>query len=46
MAHSRSEPLATNPRRHRGAWEPQVRNFGPNLGNDYGGRLVGAWLDT
>jgi ABC-type transport system substrate-binding protein len=27
------------------AWEPYVRNFGPNLGNDYGGRLMAAWLD-
>jgi peptide/nickel transport system substrate-binding protein len=27
------------------AWEPYVRNFAPNLGNDYGGRLVAAWLD-
>ncbi len=27
------------------AWEPYVRNFAPNLGNDYGGRLTPAWLD-
>jgi len=27
------------------AWEPYVKNFGPNLGNDYGGRLMAAWLD-
>ena len=27
------------------AWEPHVKNFGPNLGNDYGGRLLAAWLD-
>ena len=27
------------------AWEPHVRNFAPNLGNDYGGRLMAAWLD-
>jgi len=27
------------------AWEPYVKNFGPNLGNDYGGRLMTAWLD-
>jgi peptide/nickel transport system substrate-binding protein len=27
------------------AWEPYVKNFGPNLGNDYGGRLMVAWLD-
>jgi predicted transcriptional regulator len=27
------------------AWEPYVRNFMPNVGNDYGSRLVAAWLD-
>jgi peptide/nickel transport system substrate-binding protein len=27
------------------AWEPYVRNFGPNVGNDYGGRLLAAWLE-
>ena len=27
------------------AWEPYVRNFMPNLGNDYGGRLMAARLD-
>ena len=27
------------------AWEPYVRNFMPNIGNDYGGRLMAAWLD-
>ena len=27
------------------AWESYVRNFAPNLGNDYGGRLMAAWLD-
>ena len=27
------------------AWEPYVKNFMPNIGNDYGGRLVAAWLD-
>ena len=26
------------------AWEPYVKNFAPNLGNDYGGRLMAAWL--
>jgi predicted transcriptional regulator len=26
-------------------WEPYVKNFMPNIGNDYGGRLMGAWLD-
>ena len=28
-----------------GAWEPYVKNFMPNVGNDYGGRLMAAWLD-
>ena len=27
------------------AWEPYVRNFAPNIGNDYGGRLMSVWLD-
>ena len=27
------------------AWEPYVKSFMPNLGNDYGGRLMAAWLD-
>ena len=28
------------------AWEPHVKNFGPNIGHDYGGRMMAAWLDT
>jgi ABC-type transport system substrate-binding protein len=27
------------------AWELYVKNFGPNIGFDYGGRLMVAWLD-
>jgi peptide/nickel transport system substrate-binding protein len=27
------------------AWMPHVKNFGPNIGHDYGGRLLTAWLD-
>ena len=27
------------------AWEPYVKNYAPNLGHDYGGRLMVAWLD-
>ena len=27
------------------AWEGAIKNYGPNLGYDYGGRLVAAWLD-
>jgi peptide/nickel transport system substrate-binding protein len=26
-------------------WESALKNYGPNLGYDYGGRLVAAWLD-
>ena len=26
-------------------WEGAVKNYGPNLGYDYGGRLRAAWLD-
>src|SRR5262249_56476945 len=26
------------------ACEPYVKNFAPNLGHDYGGRLMAAWL--
>jgi peptide/nickel transport system substrate-binding protein len=27
------------------AWKPYVKNFGPNIGHDMGGRIVAAWLD-
>jgi peptide/nickel transport system substrate-binding protein len=27
------------------AWDSYVKNFGPNNGFDYGGRLMAAWLD-
>jgi peptide/nickel transport system substrate-binding protein len=26
-------------------WDPALKNYGPNLGYDYGGRLLTAWLD-
>ena len=26
-------------------WDPAVRNYGPNLGYDYGGRMTAAWLE-
>ncbi|HXG02487.1 MAG TPA: ABC transporter substrate-binding protein [Candidatus Binatia bacterium] len=26
-------------------WDAALKNYGPNLGYDYGGRLVAAWLD-
>jgi peptide/nickel transport system substrate-binding protein len=28
-----------------GVWDPAVKNYGPNIGYDYGGRLITAWLD-
>ena len=27
------------------AWDPALKNYAPNLGFDYGGRLAAAWLD-
>ena len=27
------------------AWDDALKNYGPNLGYDYGGRLLAAWLD-
>jgi len=27
------------------AWDSALKNYGPNLGYDYGGRLLSAWLD-
>jgi peptide/nickel transport system substrate-binding protein len=27
------------------AWDGALKNYGPNLGYDYGGRLLSAWLD-
>jgi peptide/nickel transport system substrate-binding protein len=27
------------------AWEPHVKNFAPNIGHDYGSRLMVAWID-
>ena len=27
------------------AWDAHVKNFGPNNGYDYGGRMMAAWLD-
>jgi len=26
-------------------WDAALKNYGPNLGYDYGGRLLAAWLD-
>jgi peptide/nickel transport system substrate-binding protein len=26
-------------------WDGALKNYGPNLGYDYGGRLMGAWLE-
>jgi peptide/nickel transport system substrate-binding protein len=27
------------------AWMPYIQDFGPNIGHDYGGRLMAVWLD-
>lgn len=27
------------------AWEPYVKNWAPNNGFDFGGRLMGAWMN-
>ena len=27
------------------AWKPYVKNYGPNIGHDVGGRLAVAWLE-
>jgi peptide/nickel transport system substrate-binding protein len=27
------------------AWEPYIKNYIPNNGHDYGGRLMAAWID-
>ena len=32
-------------RRGVAVWEGALKNYGPNLGYDYGGRLMAAWLD-
>ncbi len=26
-------------------WDGALKNYGPNLGFDYGGRLIATWLD-
>jgi ABC-type transport system substrate-binding protein len=28
-----------------GVWDGALKNYGPNFGYDYGGRLMAAWLD-
>jgi peptide/nickel transport system substrate-binding protein len=28
-----------------GVWDAALKNYGPNVGYDYGGRLLAAWLD-
>jgi peptide/nickel transport system substrate-binding protein len=30
---------------YNAVWNQALKNYGPNLGYDYGGRLVAAWLD-
>jgi hypothetical protein len=35
--------LRTNSQIYQAALDPTLQNFGPNLGYDYGGRLLAAW---
>ena len=37
--------LRVNSQIYQAALDPALQNFGPNLGYDYGGRLVAAWWD-
>ena len=37
--------VSTNSGVYVAVWENAVKNYGPNLGYDYGGRLLAAWLD-
>lgn len=30
---------------HVAAWDAALKNYAPNMSNDYGGRLAAAWLD-
>lgn len=37
--------VTTNSGVYVAVWDGAIKNYGPNLGYDYGGRLVAAWLD-
>jgi peptide/nickel transport system substrate-binding protein len=37
--------VATNSGVYIAVWDGALKNYGPNVGYDYGGRLVAAWLD-
>jgi peptide/nickel transport system substrate-binding protein len=37
--------VATNSAVYVAVWDGALKNYGPNVGYDYGGRLVAAWLD-
>jgi peptide/nickel transport system substrate-binding protein len=37
--------VATNSGVYIAVWDGALKNYGPNIGYDYGGRLVAAWLD-
>ena len=30
---------------HVSVWDGALKNYAPNFGYDYGGRLLSAWLD-
>ena len=37
--------IATDSGVYVAVWDTALKNYGPNLGYDYGGRLLAAWLD-
>ena len=37
--------IATDSGVYVAVWDTALKNYGPNLGYDYGGRLMAAWLD-
>jgi peptide/nickel transport system substrate-binding protein len=37
--------ITTNSGVYVAVWDSALKNYGPNLGYDYGGRLMAAWLD-
>ena len=44
-SNSRSVKLEVRDSRAHQAPRPTIKSYGPNLGYDYGGRVLTAWLD-
>ena len=42
---SSSTTCSSGPACTSAVWDGALKNYGPNLGYDYGGRLMAAWLD-